>query len=269
MEIRSLERPKNLGGRYCMSVSSKRVLWKDTLVDVMCEKRLATRSNAIMQINDCYGEDLVGIGCFVKAGLNSLENQLCLKPNVLFDEKLDGLECASAYEIIQALHEIHLEWRENNWEKFLERFILNDEGVFCNTDVLEWDRVGKNFIFIKNYLEAAGVDIKDEELRREFEIWAKTEFAYENPSEVPSDFKFISDSIIRNSEQNLLNLTTVFEPKLRQQLNEAVEKSDAVKAAKIRKRLSKVDDFIQHMYDSSSDAVVKKVLIQIGWLLEQ
>ena len=127
MEVRSLERPKNLGGRYCMTVSSKRVLWKDTLVDVMCEKRLATsESNAIMQINDCYGEDLVGIGCFVKAGLNSLENQLCLKPNALFDEKLDGLERASAYEIIQALHEIHLKWRENNWGRFLERLILND-----------------------------------------------------------------------------------------------------------------------------------------------
>ena len=80
--------------------------------------------------------------------------------------------------IIKVLSIIHDGWIKNNADNFLKPG-RNKERQFVPLQLLNWGEVESDFIFLKSILEAAGVEIDEEELKKEFKV-EQQEYMIEN-----------------------------------------------------------------------------------------
>ena len=81
-------------------------------------------------------------------------------------------------KVLNILSTIHDSWVKNHPDNFLKKD-RNKERQFVPLQLLDWDEVENDFVFLKPILESAGIEIDEEALRSEFNI-SQEEYLIDN-----------------------------------------------------------------------------------------
>ena len=241
----------------------KRSAWEQTMADAMVKWKLADDLGHAYELIDLRpGEDLAGIDSAVQTGLTSLETTMFLPEGSLFTEQLEGLSKVTELDIIEAIDAIHLNWREENWKRFLEKCVLGEEQQYRQTQRIGWEEALKDLLFIRRYLMVAGVHLDELALEKTFEQWA-SETANDN-----MDFEEISEALLSNASENVFNLTR-FKLRLCGRMATASQNNDQEEMNKIRLQLGKVDEYLRSMPNTSNESAIclmETKLLELGWM---
>ena len=117
-------------------------------------------------------------------------------PQDIAEQFKDGLEGSGKYKkILDILSTVHDNWVKNNQDNFLKPG-RNRERQFVPLEMLDWDEVVNDLVFLKPILEAAGMEVEPEALKREFEIRQK-EYMIDNELYSHED---LVDHLMKGSE---------------------------------------------------------------------
>ena len=240
----------------------KKKLWVETQVDAMVTWCMVNdRAEAYEQINANPDEDLAYIGGSVNAGLASLAKSLDGNFEDFLNEDLDKMKGVSSRDVLKALDDVHTEWREENFYRWLEKIVLGAQYQFKSTRELPFEEVIKDYLFIRRYVEAAGFN--GDNLEEQFEVWKN------EPFDTTYDRLYVCFSLMDTAENQVDYLKDKFLPKLQKQLSEAKHKGNYEKIATIEERIAKVEAYVKTADETSPQELVHRELVRLGWMVDE